>query len=288
MGLFNKANNFLANEDEVLLVGEQNDQKNEKTPSYETKIFHQNKLFAFSDFITKYRIHIFAIFELSGSFFTIKDSLGFDGKTISNFAISQEDLNSIFLHNHNISTVNKKDYDFLSKVFLNIKNLSEEFSFCKIGTNYVMFCDCKITDKMLNDFQNIDNSNKLDYDLIYQKYSENQNSYIIKIDFEEAIETFICTNNPINNLSKNIFLNSIYTEICNRFMFWYSYPFYCKQNNDYTLTFFLPSQIDLPEELLLTHIIFNLKDILDNCAEIINIEVFKINKKEDIQTLFES
>ena len=43
MGLFNKANNFLANEDEVLLVGEQNDQKNEKTPSYETKIFHQNK-----------------------------------------------------------------------------------------------------------------------------------------------------------------------------------------------------------------------------------------------------
>ena len=71
-------------------------------------------------------------------------------------------------------------------------------------------------------------------------------------------------------------------------MFWSSYPFYCKQNNDYTLTFFLPSQIDLPEELLLTHIIFNLKDILDNCAEIINIEVFKINKKEDIQTLFES
>ena len=116
MGLFNKANNFLANEDEVLLVGEQNNQKNEKTPSYETKIFHQNKLFAFSDFITKYKIHIFAIFELSGSFFTIKDSLGFDGKTISNFAISQEDLNSIFLHNHNISTVNKKDYDFLSKV----------------------------------------------------------------------------------------------------------------------------------------------------------------------------
>ena len=45
MGLFNKANNFLANEDEVLLVGEQNDQKNEKTPSDETKIFHQNKLF---------------------------------------------------------------------------------------------------------------------------------------------------------------------------------------------------------------------------------------------------
>ena len=34
MGLFNKANNFLANEDEVLLVGEQNNQKNEKTPSY--------------------------------------------------------------------------------------------------------------------------------------------------------------------------------------------------------------------------------------------------------------
>ena len=45
--------------------------------------------------------------------------------------------------------------------------------------------------------------------------------------------------------------------------------------------------VDLPEELLLTHIIFNLKDILDNCAEIINIEVSKINKKEDIQTLFE-
>ena len=64
MGLFNKANNFLANEDEVLLVGEQNDQKNEKTPYYETKVFHQNKLFAFSDFITKYKIHIFAIFEL--------------------------------------------------------------------------------------------------------------------------------------------------------------------------------------------------------------------------------
>ena len=139
----------------------------------------------------------------------------------------------------------------------------------------------------LDDFQKIDNSNKLDYEMIYQDYSENENSCIAKIDFEEAIETFVCTN-ATKQLSKTIFVKSIFTEICNRFMFWYNFPFFCKQNDNYSLNLFIPSKIELPNELLLTHIIFNLKDILDNCAEIINIEIFKINQKEDIQKFLES
>ena len=286
MGLFNKANNLLTNENETEKDGEFLVQKNEKTPEIKSQVFHQNRLFAFSDFIAKYKIQIFAIFELTGNYFTVKDSLGFDGKTITNFAVAQEDLNSIFLNHQNISTVNKTDFDFISKAFSSMQNLSESLSFCKISSNYIMFCDCKISEQMLDDFQKIDNSNKLDYDLIYKNYSENNNSCIVKIDFEEAIETFVCTN-ASKQLSKKIFINSIFTEICNRLMFWYSYPFFCKQNSDYSLKLFLPSKINLPDELLLTHIIFNLKDILNNCAEIINIEIFKINQKEDIQIFFE-
>lgn len=286
MGLFNKANNLLSNENETSIVGKNENKKSEKTPSFEAHVLKKNKLFAFSDFITKYKIQVFAIFELAGNYYTVKDSLGLDGKTITNFAVAQEDFTSIFCYKK-IVTVNKNNYDFLSKVFSNMKELHDNISFCKISNNYIMFCDCEISEQMLDDFQKINNSNKLDYELITQNYSENENSYIAKIDFEEAIETFVCTN-AMKQLSKNIFLNSIFTEICNRFLFWYSYPFFCKQNDDYSLKLFIPSKIKLPNELLLTHIIFNLKDILDNCAEIINIEVFEIKQKEDIQKYFES
>lgn len=287
MGLFNKANNLLSNESEFTIAGVQKNKKIEKTPAFESQAFHKNILFAFSDFIKKYKIQAFAIFELTGNYYTVKDSLGLNGKTIANFSVEQEEFNSIFKMHKNIVSVNINDFDFLSNVFCNMKELFDTLSFCKISSNYIMFCDCEISDHMLDDFQKIDNSNKLDYEMIYQDYSENENSCIAKIDFEEAIETFVCTN-ATKQLSKTIFVKSIFTEICNRFMFWYNSPFFCKQNDNYSLNLFIPSKIELPNELLLTHIIFNLKDILDNCAEIINIEIFKINQKEDIQKILES
>lgn len=286
MGLLNKANNLLTKEDEIVTTGDSKNQ-NDETTTVAPEVFHQNKLFAFSDFINKYKIQTFAILESIGNCFTVKDSLGLDGNTIAKFAVTFEDFNTIFKNHQNIATVNKNDFDFIAKSFGSMQDLCEKLSFCKISNNYIMLCDCEISEPMLDDFQRIDNTSKLDYDYIYQSFLENENSCVVKIDFGEAIETFVCTN-ASKQLSKRFVLNSIYAEICNRFLFWYSSPLFCRQSSDYSLKLFLPAQMDLPEELLLTHIIYNLKDILDNCAEIINIEISKINQKEDIQIFFES
>ena len=55
MGLFNKANNLLSNESEFTIAGVQENKKIEKTPAFESQVFHKNILFAFSDFIKKYK-----------------------------------------------------------------------------------------------------------------------------------------------------------------------------------------------------------------------------------------
>ena len=51
MGLFNKANNLLSNESEFTIAGVQENKEIEKTPAFESQVFHKNILFAFSDFI---------------------------------------------------------------------------------------------------------------------------------------------------------------------------------------------------------------------------------------------
>ena len=111
MGLFNKANNLLSNESEFTIAGVQENKKIEKTPAFESQVFHKNILFAFSDFIKKYKIQAFAIFELTGNYYTVKDSLGLNGKTIANFAVEQEEFNSIFKMHKNIVSVNINDFD---------------------------------------------------------------------------------------------------------------------------------------------------------------------------------
>lgn len=282
MGLFNKANNLLTNEN---LHGE-NQFSEEKKFSPVKNIAKNNELFTFSDFIKKYNISSFAICQLIGDFFVIKDSLGFDGKTISHFLLSATDCNLIFSENKNIAVININNFDFLLNIFSdNQKQNNLEFSFCKISNNYLMICNCEITNDLLNSFSTVNNQHNIDFDLIKKNVSLNYNVYAVKIDFQEAIETFLCSC-PHLKIEKNILFLSIFAEIYNRFLFCYNFPYFCKQNENYILKSCFFTKEEIPEELLINHIIYNLKDVLENSAEIINITAEKTKNFSEIQDFY--
>lgn len=281
MGLLKKANNFLTDEN---LQNESEFSTKKKAENDSEK----NKLFAFFDFLKKYDVSSFAICQSSGDFFTIKDSLGFDGKTILRFKISRSDCASLFGENKNIVAINVDNFDFLSNIFSDAqKDKNPEFSFCKINDNFLIICDRKITDSALKDFFNIDNRQNVDLDSIKKKFSQNYNAYAVEIDFQKAIETFVraCPDKKIEN---ETLFSSIFAEICNRFFYFYNLPQFSKRSGDYILKTCFFAKEKFPDEILINHIIYNLKEILENSAEIINVAIKETKNFSEVQDFYKA
>lgn len=274
MGLLNRANDLLTNE---TLYNSKNDDT-----------VNENKSFAFSDFLQKYNIFSFAICQLVDNYFLIKDSLGFDGKTISHFKISYAECDSLFNANNTFSTINIADYPFLNVLFSeDVKKKNKTFSFCKISSNFLMICNSEISADLLSDFLTTDNKQNIDFERINQNILQNNNCMTVQINFQEAIETFFCSSSD-KQITKQQFSSSIFTEICNRFLYWYDNKDFCKQFDDYTLKLVFFTKETIPSELLINHIIYNLKDVLENSAEIIDIQINYTNNLLEIQDFFKA
>lgn len=233
-----------------------------------------NSRLAFSDFILKYNIKTFAIFKKKENSFFIENSLGLDGKSILE-SISTEDfwtgsckeINKIYKFNNT-----QKDNPLLQ--FFSFKIIDDIKSVSVVRQNNLIFLigNQDITEEMFKDFSNLDyNTPLFDISKLNQLINHNSIFYKLEIDFDEAIQTYIYTKLSKKDFSKEFSL-SLFNELSNRILFAYNTPDSSVKAFDNKIkTLFVSNQV-ISKELLTNHLILNYKSVIDNAAEVINIE----------------
>ncbi len=233
-----------------------------------------NKRLAFSDFILKYKIKIFAIFKKKENSFFVQNSLGLDGKSILE-SISTEDfwkgcckdINTVYNFN-----INQKDNPLLQFFSFKIIEDIKVISVVRKEDSIFLLGNIEITEDILKDYSTLDYTPTLFSESKLQTLiNENSIFYKLDIDFDDAIQTYLYTNLNNKNYTKDFSL-SLFNELSNRIMFAYNSPdTSVKAFNNRIKTVFISNQ-PISKELLTNHLILNYTSVIDNAAEVINIE----------------
>ena len=237
-------------------------------------LFDLNKRLAFCDFITKYNIKFFSIFNKKDDSYYIQNSLGFDGISILESLSTLDFWNGICpeldkIYNFNATSQNNPLIQFFS---FKIKDYVKTISVCKTSSSIFMLCNQEITKEMLDDYFLISNiSNQLDITKFNNIISHSSVLYKFDIDYEEAIKTFIKEKNINMNFSNEL-QQSLFNELANRLMFIYSsINTSVKSYRNQIKTVFI-SDLPVSKELIINHFILNYKEVLNTFAQEIHIE----------------
>lgn len=234
-----------------------------------------SKKLAFTDFINSFDLKLCAIFTKKDNIFFIQNSVGFDGISIISSISTLDFWNGI-------CPVLNKTYDF-SRSQKNISPLLQFFSFSltdninsisiiKITDDSIfMLCNKQISQEMKNQlFYLSDFQQKINFENLLNIQLKNLVAFNYEIDLSESLNSFL----QINNCKNNFFFNSIMNEIFNRFFCFYSKGLSVKINENKINVVFLAKD-NFSQELVLNHLIFELKQVLDDCSQIIDFSFCK-------------
>jgi len=237
-------------------------------------LLSQRKGLAFAEFIQKYNIKTCAIFTKINNEYFISQSVGFDGISIC-FSKSTSDFwNGLIPENnkiYNFSTAQKTLSSVLQFFSLKLKDEIDFADIYKTADNKILLlCNKELTDDITKSFKEIDV--KQDYKRSFTEQMNAMAANLIvnkfSIDFEEAIEAFINENLKEN---QEIGKAALANELQNRLFQSFNAPHFYKKTNSTNARIILSSTANMPEELLISHIITILKPVLDNNAALINI-----------------
>lgn len=246
----------------------------------------QTKSLAFSYLINKYNLKLFSIFENCEGNYFISNSLGFDGTSILNSVSTNDFWNGICKESEKIYTFTASDSanPLLQFFSFKIKDLIESVSVVKINNSIIMICNNSITNTFIDDYKKV-SFNELDKNINSLNSLITQKSllYKLSINFEEAIDTYLATKLKNKDLYSELW-NSVSNELINRITYLYNNEnASLKISNSVLKTIFI-CDTHTSKEILINHLILNLKEVLENSAEIINVEfVGNAESFKDIQ-----
>lgn len=238
-------------------------------------LLEQNKGLAFSNFISKYNISFFAIFELKQNNYVIVNSLGFDGSSIINSSSTVDFWNGVLSEENKLYTFSSKDltnplFQFFS---FKIKDNVHKITVFKTANKIVLICNNDLPESVVYDF------NKIDYSLKFTDLEKlnsfiNNNSFIYKVefDFQEAVESFLFSKKQKLNNSMEAYTSSLFNELSNRVLYNYTLPNSGIEFDDYKIKSVFICDSKTPKDLLINHLVLNFREVIENSAEIISID----------------
>lgn len=237
-------------------------------------LLSQRKGLAFLEFVQKYNIKRCAVFTKVNNDYFITQSIGFDGVSIA-FSKSTSDFwAGLIPENNKVFNFNSSQKTLSSVLqFFSLK-LKDEIDFVdiyKTSDNRILFlCNKELTLEIAKDFSNVDEKLEYKKDFADQLNSLDSNISVTKyaIDFDEAIDSFISENIKNNSTAEK---NPISNELQNRLFQSFNKPHFYKKTGTTTARIILNSSNEMPEELVINHIVTILKPVLDNNAALINI-----------------
>lgn len=227
-------------------------------------LLSQEKGLAFSNFVKKYNNLTFAIFTKQDNFYFISNSLGFDGESIL-ASYSTIDFweglipikNMVYNFSNDDNTLNKMLQFFSFEMKEKIAKVSIYFSQDKI----IFLCNKELTQEFIHDvnFINFENA-----------YTQKENTY--KLKYLEAVNAYILEKAKYKSSIHTIYRQALNHEIENRLILFFAASEYSiKIDNDSVS--YISSDNPIDSKLLLSHLIFNLKDVITNKAQLIELSV---------------
>ena len=233
-----------------------------------------NTRLAFSDFVYKYELNSFSIFSKIENDYYISNSLGMDGVSIIGSTSTPDFWKGIC---KNLDTVynfdsSDKANPLLQFFSFKLKDEIRTISVCRTSKNILMLCNKQITSEMLRDYLMIDDTKSLlDVSKLNNLISKSSILCKVQIDFDEAIQTFIYTKLTKKDYAE-LFSKSLFNELSNRILFAYNEANTSVKSFDNKIKTVFIANTSLSKEILINHLILNYKDVLENAAEVINID----------------
>ena len=228
---------------------------------------------AFSDFTFKYSLKACVMLEQKDTEYCIKQSIGFDALSIIS-SISTVDFWK------GICPVSKQIYKFtgaeispLLQLFsINLKDEVKEIYIYKNNESKILLSLTAISEEAADAFEGINNEiHKVDVTALNPQIKESSSVLKFMLELSEAIESFLTSELKSNKVYFDLIEESILNEIYNRFVCFYNTPdSSVKSKNNIIKTVFITGKA-YSVELIINHLIINLKEVLGDYAELISV-----------------
>lgn len=243
------------------------------------------KKISFSEFICKNKITSCALFENIDDKYFITNSVGFDANTIISSESTKDFWNGLCSEN-SVKNFSKKEntisplLQFFS--FTMSENL-ESISVFKTANKVLIVCNKEITAEMKNQFLQIENNfSKPECENLSSLINSKSKCLNCTINFEEAIDSFLSSNVKDKNVSA-IFKKSLFNEFANRIIGYTNIDAVkVFEDDSYKVKAIFVTKNDTPFQLLMTHLIMNLREVIGDFSDLL--EIFS---EENCQTFMQ-
>lgn len=227
---------------------------------------------AFTDFINKYSLKTCALLEKKQADYVVTNSIGFDADSILSATSTVDFWDGICPNAGQIYSFKDSDKTKLLQLFsFNLKDNLHELSVYKNKASQILLCSGAITSLTTNDFETISSSQHENVVLnLNPLIKENTVVILLKIDFSEAIKGYYSgEQNKIQDFEA--FSKALMNELYNRFCCKYNISDTTRQINEYSIKTVIITNKEYSVELITHHIMLNLKEVLKDNAEFIQI-----------------
>lgn len=237
----------------------------------------------FFEFTKKYSLKFCAIFLKSENLFYISKSIGFDGKSI---------INSVSTQSFWTGSIEKEGWHFFDKKDAKIKQFYQFFSFeLKDSFDYLYvwysqnqilmipsvhkFEQSELT-SISNDLPTLcEYSAKFDLSLLDNDYKLSFFKY--NIDILKPISMYI-EKNVDNTSFISLLKSSLISELFGRLQQYFSYPNIVLMDDNSNVKVLVASKKEINLELLKTHLLLNIENVIENFSEYMEISSEGISK----------
>ena len=229
---------------------------------------------AFSDFITKYSLKNCAVLEQNNSDYLITHSIGFDSHSILNATSTCDFWNGICKQSGKIYNFSGDEISpFLQLFSEKLKYEIKTIFVYKNSASKILLSSNEILQNAANDFEKLSDL-RHSINILNLNSQIKEKSLVLKfsLDFNEAIESFLSTEAKNLTASYKLYSRAIMDEVYNRFVCFYNtLDSSALTENNLLKTVFVVDKA-FSTELIINHLILNLREVIDNFAELIQFE----------------
>ena len=251
----------------------------------------KNPGLAFYDFIKKHSIKKCALLEKNASNYIVKNSIGFDAQNILSATSTIDFWAGICKESGKIYTYSNEDKGPLLQLFsFNLKDTIQEVYVYKNSSLQILLSLEKLSDSAVKDFETISNlESKNNVQNLNPLIKEGSVILLFKIDISKAAQTFYSSKSTNTTLDFDLFSKALINEIYNRFISYYNISDSTIKENTYSLKTLFITEKTFSEELIINHIKLNLKEVLENYTDSLQITFAgSANSCEEIQSFFQA
>jgi len=227
---------------------------------------------AFSDFINKHSLKICTLLEKKASNYFVTNSIGFDAESILTATSTSDFWDGICKDYGQIYSFKDSEKTKLLQLFsFNLKDNFQVISVYKNKASQILISSEIITNEAAKDFETISNKeHENNYLNLNPLIKENSVVLLLKIDFSEAVKAYILSAQD-KITEPELFNKSVINELYNRFSCRYNISDTTVKTSQFKLKTVIITNKEYSIELISHHIILNLKEVLQDNAELTQI-----------------